>query len=210
MKVPFIIGITGGSGSGKTTIINHLRNTYSVEHLCLISQDDYYKAREEQITDENGIRNFDLPTSIKREAFYNDILRLLQGKEVRFQEYTFNNDLVEPKEIVLKSAPVIVVEGLFVFHFPEIVKLMDLKVFIDASDVVKVKRRILRDQLERNYPLEDVLYRYEKHVIPAYEQHILPYKKQADIIINNEFTYKNGLQVLCAFIEKTIGNFAVE
>ena len=82
MKKPFIIGITGGSGSGKTTFIKHIRDMFSEEELCIISQDDYYRPRQEQMTDDKGFHNFDLPTAIDKKAFHADVEKLLNGEVV--------------------------------------------------------------------------------------------------------------------------------
>ena len=204
MKKPFIIGITGGSGSGKTSIIKLLRDKFSEAELCLISQDNYYLDRNQQLHDDNGVINFDLPTCLNEKQFLQDIRTLMEGKSIEFTEYTFNNDLRESRVIKIDSAPIIVVEGLFVFYYEEMRKLMDLKVYVDASDIVKLKRRIQRDQVERNYPIDDVLYRYEYHVTPAYQNYILPFKRQADIIINNEYKFDNAVQMIEGFIRSKI------
>ena len=201
MKKPFIIGITGGSGSGKTSIIKLLRSQFSDQELCLVSQDNYYKNRDEQSIDENGVTNFDLPTCLNEDKFITDIKSLINGQSIRLPEYTFNNSLAESKMLTIESAPIIIVEGLFVFYYEAMRSLMDLKVYIDASDIVKLKRRINRDQVERNYPIEDVMYRYEYHVNPAYEKYIFPFKKQADIIVNNEFSYDISSKVLIGFMK---------
>ena len=204
MKKPFIIGITGGSGSGKTSIIKLLRDKFSEAELCLISQDNYYLDRNQQLHDDNGVINFDLPTCLNEKQFLQDIRTLMEGKSIEFTEYTFNNDQRESRVIKIDSAPIIVVEGLFVFYYEEMRKLMDLKVYVDASDIVKLKRRIQRDQVERNYPIDDVLYRYEYHVTPAYQNYILPFKRQADIIINNEYKFDNAVQMIEGFIRSKI------
>lgn len=204
MKKPFIIGITGGSGSGKTSIIKLLRDKFSEAELCLISQDNYYLDRNQQLQDANGVTNFDLPTCLNEKQFLQDIRTLMEGKSIEFMEYTFNNDLRESRVKKIDSAPIIVVEGLFVFYYEEMRKLMDLKVYVDASDIVKLKRRIQRDQVERNYPIDDVLYRYEYHVTPAYQNYILPFKRQADIIINNEYKFDNAVQMIEGFIRSKI------
>lgn len=204
MKKPFIIGITGGSGSGKTSIIKLLREKFSEDELCLISQDNYYLDRTQQLQDANGVTNFDLPACLNEKQFLQDIRTLMEGKSIEFTEYTFNNDLRESRVIKIDSAPIIVVEGLFVFYYEEMRKLMDLKVYVDASDIVKLKRRIQRDQVERNYPIDDVLYRYEFHVTPAYQNYILPFKRQADIIINNEYKFDNAVQMIEGFIRSKI------
>ena len=198
---PYLIGITGGSGSGKTRIIHELRELFSEAQLCIISQDEYYHPRDVQIWDEAGYQNFDLPESINDKAFTEDIKRLIRGEEVRKEQYTFNNPTKESTILVFRPAPIIIVEGLFVFYFPEICDLLDLKIFIDAEDVIKLKRRIIRDAGERNYPLEDVLHRYEFHVLPSYRSFIEPFKRDAHLVINNHSSYGRAIEVLAALID---------
>jgi uridine kinase len=96
---------------------------------------------------------------------------------------------------------VVVVEGLFVLHYRKIRNLLDLKVYVHAKENLKVIRRIKRDRIERGYPLDDVLYRYEHHVLPSFEKYVLPYMEIADIVVNNNETFENGLGVLLGFIE---------
>ena len=198
---PFIIGITGGSGSGKTTFIHQLKEEFSEEELCVVSQDDYYRPREEQHTDEHGIKNFDLPTSINQKEFLADLKKLVSGNEVSRVEYTFNNANAKPKMLTFRPTPIIIVEGLFVFHYKEIFDLFDLKIFLDAKDNLKVIRRIKRDRVERNYPLDDVLDRYEHHVMPTYEKYIKPYLEMADIVVNNNDDFDEGLAVVLGFLQ---------
>ncbi len=198
---PLIVGITGGSGSGKTTFIRKLHERFSREELCILSQDDYYRPREEQYRDEQGIHNFDLPHSIDKKAFVRDVKRLMKGEVVRRQEYTFNNENATPRFLAFEPAPILIVEGLFVFHFKKIRRLLDLKVFLHAKENLKVIRRIKRDQVERNYPIEDVLYRYEHHVLPTFERYIKPYMDEADLVINNNQQFDWGLEVLSGFLQ---------
>ncbi len=94
----------------------------------------------------------------------------------------------------------IVVEGIFIFHFKKVRNQLDLKVFLHAKENLKVIRRIKRDQVERNYPIEDVLYRYQYHVLPTFERYIQPYMEDADIIITNNSSFDKGLAVLAGFI----------
>lgn len=207
---PFIIGITGGSGSGKTTFINSLRNSFSKEDLCIISQDDYYNPKEMQEIDKNGIHNFDLPKSINKKDFLKDLTKLISGEKITIKEYTFNNRDAVPSYIDINPAPIIIVEGLFVFHFKKIRKLLDLKVYFHAKENLKIIRRIKRDQIERNYPIDDVLYRYENHVLPTFEKFILPYKEHADLIINNNENYDAGLEVFTGFLKSKLLSIIVE
>ncbi|MFN8690820.1 MAG: uridine kinase, partial [Cyclobacteriaceae bacterium] len=102
---PYTIGITGGSGSGKTFFLQGLSASFGSDHICLISQDNYYKPRDLQPVDENGVKNFDLPVSIDREAFEADLLKLRSGQSVTKLEYTFNNPAAGPKMLEFKVAP---------------------------------------------------------------------------------------------------------
>jgi uridine kinase len=208
MQHPYIVGITGGSASGKTTFLRRLLAAFPKEEICLISQDNYYHPRETQTVDSNGVTNFDLPSSIDSAAYAADVLQISKGLEVRRPEYTFNNPGAEPKELVFKPAPIVVVEGIFVFYFEEVAKLLDLKVYIDAEEHVKVLRRIVRDRDERGYDLEDVLYRYTHHVAPTYEKYIKPFKQDADIIIPNNRHFDKGLDVLVSFLKTKVAQGA--
>lgn len=201
MNPSFIIGITGGSGSGKTTLIRELRKQFSKKELCIISQDDYYYPRDSQKIDANGIHNFDLPGAINKKDFLRDILLLKKGKTLKRKEYTFNNEKAKPKTLTFRPAKIIVVEGLFIFHYNKINALLDLKIFVHAKENIKLIRRIIRDQTCRNYPLEDVLYRYEHHVLPSFEKYIGPYIESADLVINNNTDFKIASEVLQGFIK---------
>ena len=204
MDKPYVISIGGGSGSGKTLIINHLRSEFPEDQLCIISLDDYYLPREQQQRDAQGVRNFDRPQSLDIDAFERDVRSLIAGNSVQRKQYTFNNPKAEPEVLTFNPAPVIVLEGLFIFYFDAIRKITDLRVFVEASDILKLIRRIKRDQEERNYPIEDVLYRYQHHVLPAYEKFIAPYLDEVDLILNNHHSFQKGLEVLQGFIGSRI------
>ncbi|WCL82250.1 P-loop NTPase fold protein [Saprospira sp. CCB-QB6] len=200
MKKPYVIGITGGSGSGKTTFLSALEQEFGKDQICILSADHYYRPREEQEADDQGILNFDLPSSINAEELERDVRQLIAGQDIERQEYTFNNPLVEPQMLKFKAAPILILEGIFVFHYPQVADLIDLKVFLYTSESTALSRRIKRDRIERNYPLEDVLYRYEHHVMPTYRQYIAPIKEQADLLINNNHKFDAGLKVFKGFI----------
>lgn len=197
---PFLVGVTGGSGSGKTFFLKSLINSFEPEQICLISQDNYYKARELQPLDENGVSNFDSPESIDFEEYAKDILLLKSGKKVERREYTYNNPHAKQKVLTFKPAPILIIEGIFVLYHREIADMLDLKLFIDAQEHVKLKRRLLRDKVERGYDFDDVLYRYEKHVAPSYNKYIDPYKYEADIVIPNNKGFDTALEVLINFL----------
>lgn len=206
MRKPYIIGITGGSASGKTLFLNKLLQSFEPEEVCLISQDNYYKPKDQQPLDDEGIENYDTPFSFDFEAYAADIKKLQQGQKVFRQEYTFNNPNRSPQILEFRPAPVVVVEGIFVLYSPELAQLLDLKIFIDAKDYIKLKRRIVRDKVERGHDLDDVLYRYEKHVMPTYEKYIEPFKHDADLIIPNNNSFAKALEMVRIFLEEKISN----
>ena len=203
---PFIIGITGGSGSGKTLFLNSLLHQFDSKDICLISQDNYYLPREQQPLDENGVKNFDTPASIDAHAFAADIRRIKSGESFEREEYTFNNPAITPKKLKFNASPIVVIEGLFVLYYKEVRDLLDLKLFISAKDHIKLKRRIIRDKIERGYDLDDVLYRFEKHVMPTFEKYLEPLKDDADLIIPNNRNFDNALEVLSGFFKTKLND----
>lgn len=203
-KTPYIVGITGGSASGKTYFMKSLLESFGKDQITRISQDNYYRPIHEIPRDENGVENFDLPETIDHHLFAEHIAVLRAGREVHQKEYTFNNPLLKPEILVFEPRPIIIVEGIFVFYFPDIARLIDLKVFVDAKEHVKIKRRIIRDNNERGYDLDDVLYRWEHHVAPTYDKFIQPLRSEADIIINNNNRFDTGLEVLVGFLHKKL------
>lgn len=200
----YIIGITGGSGSGKTSFISSLREAYDESQLCVLSQDDYYLPREKQDRDEKGVCNYDLPTSVDLKALVDDVKKLKSGEMVRRKEYTFNNPEKEPRDFVFRPAPVLIIEGLFIFAEADLFRDFDLSIFVHAKENLKVIRRIKRDQFERNYPLDDVLYRYQNHVLPSFEKFIAPFREEADIVINNNKNFNAALDVIHSLISSKI------
>lgn len=202
---PLLVGITGGSASGKTLFIRRLLEAFSEGEICLLSQDNYYRERHLQPKDERGVPNFDLPESIDHTLFVQDLAELAKGNTVQRKEYTFNNPAAIPRMLEFRPAPVIVAEGIFVFFHEEIRRQLGLKLFIDADEHVKLKRRIYRDGKERGYDMDDVLYRYEHHVAPTFDRFIRPFRSQADLIIPNNHGFDMALDVVVAYLRSHIG-----
>ena len=192
----FVIGVSGGSGSGKTFFLKCLLNHFNSSEVCLISQDDYYFPVEGLTAEENKLHNFDLPSAINEKQFLDDIDALLNGNTVYKEQYNFNNTKTKTQVLEINPASVIVIEGLFIFHFPEIFKLLDLKIFIEADVEIALQRRINRDFVERGYSHDDVLFKWQNHVIPAFNTYLLPYKQCADKnIFNNSNVAEDILKV---------------
>jgi uridine kinase len=187
MNKPFIIGIAGGSGSGKTFFLKCFLEHFSADEVCLVSQDDYYFPVAHNMTkEENKHYNFDLPSTIDHQHFEDDIDSLISGKAILKKEYMFNNPDIVPKILEIKPAPILIVEGLFILHFKKIAETLDLKIFIEADEDIALQRRLKRDLLERGYSHDDVMYKWVNHVVPAYKEYLLPYRDECDqVIVNN-------------------------
>lgn len=183
---PFIIGIAGGSGSGKTFFLNCFLHHFKHDEVTLVSQDDYYIPAGEMTQEENKLYNFDLPSTIDDEQFLHDIKKLVKGEVVYKKEYNFNNPLAVVKILEIKPAPIIIVEGLFILHFEEINAMLDHRIFVEAEESVALARRVKRDGMERGYPEDDVTYKWHNHVVPAYKEYLLPYKETCDMVIVND------------------------
>jgi uridine kinase len=202
----YLIGITGGSASGKSLLIQNLRYQFSEQELCIISQDDYYKTIDQQQTDEYGVYNFDMLESIDSELMYKDLLTLAKGNEVVKKEYIFEIKDKEASNKIFKPAPVVIVEGLFVFAFPAISALFDLSVFIDCDSELRFERRLKRDVMERGIPEEKVFHQWKHHVIPSHKNFVKPYRITADIVINNYNDMNKGASILSNHIRAILNS----
>ena len=180
-----IFGIVGCSGSGKSYIVNYVKNNFNLDVISILLQDNYYKRREYQKKDCDGNYNFDLPSSFLEDELFNDLKKIKNNSIVERLEYTFNNPKIPPKKIIVKPRSITLVEGMFLFYYKNFQKLIDRKIFIDVDQNAGLKRRIKRDLEERGYDKNNVLYKYNNHVIPSYNKYILPYKNDADLIVNN-------------------------
>lgn len=184
---PYVMGIAGSSGSGKTFFLNCFLEQFQPGEVTLISQDDYYIPANTKTQEENRLYNFDLPTAIDRDAFFRDIQDLFNGKTIYKKEYTFNNPAIQPKMLEIKPAPVLIVEGLFIFYYEEVNRLLNQRIFLHADESVALERRLRRDLTERGYFEDDVRYKWEHHVVPAFNEYLLPFKGCCDrVIVNNE------------------------
>lgn len=204
MADSYLIGISGGSASGKTSFIRALRGIFDENQVSLLSQDNYYLDPRAHEPDENGQINFDLPGCIDIPAFLSDIQLLKKGAPVSRKEYVFQLEGQESAEISVNPAPVIIVEGLFILHVRELFDEFNLKLFIDAEDAIKLSRRLDRDTRERGVSSEQVMYQWQNHVLPAYRKYLEPYKNESDIIINNNEHFRTSLQVITDHIKRIL------
>jgi uridine kinase len=185
-KNPFVIGICGGSGSGKTTLLKRLSESFSGLSTAVFSMDNYYFPIEKQAKDKNGVVNFDLPTALNEAKLTGDLLQLIQGEPIEVKEYFFNSPPDKNVLITIEPAEVLIVEGLFLFHYPTVFKAIDYSVFVDVDHKIQLDRRLYRDQETRGYKRSDILYQWDNHVLPCYEQFIEPYRQHASFIFRND------------------------
>lgn len=184
-EIKMIIGICGGSGSGKTSLVKKLAESLDPNDVSILSMDDYYKEYDKQKLDENGIVNFDLPGAIEHERIIHDISKLKMGETIQIQEYTFNNPKMEPKLKTLTPSKILIVEGIFLLFFQDLLEQLDFSVYIDVDPHIQLSRRMKRDLKMRGYSEDQIRYQWENHVIPCFEEYIEPFIKNADIVIDN-------------------------
>ncbi|MNU73253.1 Uridine kinase [compost metagenome] len=195
-----IIGICGGSGSGKTTLLKRLAAFYGELQPTIFSMDNYYLSIDEQFLDSNGEVNFDLPTALDKERLVRDLQNLKEGKSIEVKEYHFNAPPNKNVLITLDPSTIIIVEGLFLFQYQEVNKLLDFSIFMDVDPMVQLDRRLYRDQETRGYSREAILYQWNNHVAPCYEKYLAPYIHLADFVFendqNSDLEFERLIQVL--------------
>jgi len=199
-----VIAVTGGSGSGKTSLIRAAEELFDISKLCVVSMDNYYLPREKQPEDNLGFKNFDTPGALDYIRLVKDLRNLLAGKTVRQDVYTFNNPQKPDLWLEIKPANIILIEGLYFLCHDTILELINYIVFVEAREDLMLRRRIRRDNVERGYDLEDVVYRFENHVTPAYQKYVLPFRNKADIIIKNNGPIEEQVKLFQDWINKIL------
>lgn len=201
-----IIGIAGGSGSGKTTVVKAITEQLK-ERVTVIPQDAYYKDLSHFTAQEKRDHNFDHPDSIDFELLCEQLEQLKEGKSVEQPVYSYITCSRSKEETVtVHPADVIIVEGILIFTCEKVREQMDIKLFVDADDDDRLMRVISRDILERGKTVDWVIERYSKTVKPMYLQFIEPSKRYADIIIPQGGHNKVAIDIISATIEKSLNN----
>ena len=182
MKNVIVIGIAGGTGSGKSTLINNIKKQFSDE-ITMLSHDFYYKAHNDMTYEERCALNYDHPDAFDTDLMIDHIRKLKNWEEIERPVYDFTVHNRSEETVVVRPAKVIVVEGILIFENKELLDLFDIKVFVDTDADVRIIRRILRDVQERGRTLESVVTQYLTTVKLMHEQFVEPSKKNADIIV---------------------------
>ena len=202
-----VIGIAGGSGSGKTTVVKAITDKLSEDKVVVIPQDSYYKDSSDLSDEEKRNHNFDHPDAIEWDLLCEQLKALKEGKSVEQPIYSFiscTRSKTETKHV--EPAEIIIIEGILIFTCPELRDQMDIKIFVDADDDDRLMRVMARDILERGKTVETVIQRYSRTVKPMFLQFIEPSKRYADVIIPQGGHNKVAIDVISATIEKSLAN----
>ena len=175
------IGIAGGTGSGKTTLTEHLAQRFGPD-ISVVHHDNYYK-RQDCPFEERCKQNYDHPDAFDTELMVEDLKRLKAGETIHCPVYDYTIHNRSDKTVTVQPAPVIIVEGILIFDSSELCDLMDMKVFVDTDADVRILRRIVRDVKERGRTLDSVVNQYLTTVKPMHEQFVEPSKRKADLIV---------------------------
>ncbi len=200
-----VIGIAGGTGSGKTTITNTLAEKFG-GNVSIIHHDNYYKAHHNMFYEERALLNYDHPDAFDTPLLISHLKELRQGKSIECPVYDYSiHDRTDRTERV-NPTKVIIVEGILIYSDPGLCRQMDIKIFVDTDADVRILRRILRDVEERGRSLQSVINQYLTTVKPMHEQFVEPSKRRADVIIpeggHNEVALEMVVQRVRAHLEK--------
>ena len=182
MQDVMVIGIAGGTGSGKTTITRKLMQHFAGD-VSIINHDNYYKAHHEMSYEQRCKLNYDHPNAFDTELMVRDLKELRQGRSIYCPVYDYSIHDRSDKTILINPAKVIIVEGILIYQSRELCRQMDIKIFVDTDADVRILRRIVRDVRDRGRSLDSVVNQYLNTVKPMHEQFVEPSKRNADIII---------------------------
>lgn len=201
----FIIGVAGGSGSGKTTVVKNLANLIGPEKVVCLSFDNYYRDQSQLTMAQRIKTNYDHPNSLETELLISQLKQLKNGQSILEPVYDFKNHTRSHETIKINPAKIIIVEGILLFTEPKLLQMFDLKIFVDTDDDLRFIRRLKRDLIERGRSLDSVVDQYLATVRPMYLQFVGPSKRVADLIIPEGGENPIVLEVLLSKLEKFLG-----
>jgi uridine kinase len=199
-----IIGICGGTGSGKTTIARAIVDAVGRANVVLVEQDSYYRNLSDMPLDERHQANFDHPDSIDSDMLVNHLMRLRQGLSVEMPLYDFVTHTRSEDIEVIDPKPVVIVEGILIFAESRVLDLLDVRVFVDTPDDVRLMRRLRRDITERGRTFERTLDQYERTIRPMHFEFVEPSKRHADIIIPEGSNTGVTVEFLCSMVREKL------
>ncbi len=201
---PFVIGIAGGSGSGKTTVTEAVVRAVGPQHVALLPMDNYYKDNAHLPFEERLKLSYDHPDAFDLELYLAHIQQLLAGQPVAVPIYSFQEYTRTPQTLEVRPAPVVVLEGILLLVDARLRALMNLKVFVDTDADVRFIRRLQRDLIERGRSVESVIKQYLEHVRPMHLSFVEPSKRYADVIIPHGGHNQEALAMLSARVHSLV------
>ncbi len=201
----FVIGIAGGTGCGKTTVVKKIMKNFPERQVTLIPQDSYYKDNSHLPLEERQKINFDHPESLEFNLLIDHLEKLKKGRSVKQPTYSYLTCTRNEETVLVQPRKVIIVEGILIFTQPELRKIFDIKVFVDAEPDDRLSRVIQRDIAERGRKVEQVLKRYYETVKPMHTQFIEPTKRFADIIVPQGGNNTVAINVLTTIVKERLG-----
>lgn len=204
MKSPILIGIAGGTGSGKSTITKEIFKSINDSNIAIIEQDSYYKDQSDLSYEERVKTNYDHPDAFDNELLITHLKDLANGKSINKPIYDFENHNRKKETILVEPKDIIILEGILILFEEEIRELQEIKIFVDTDSDVRVIRRILRDIRDRGRTLDSVINQYMSTVRPAHLQFVEPTKRYADIIIPEGGYNKVAIDIIVAKINEII------
>lgn len=199
-----IIGICGGTGSGKTTIARAIVEAVGAENVVLVEQDSYYRDLADMPLDERHQANFDHPDSIDSNMMVNHILRLKQGLPAEMPLYDFKTHTRTTNIEIIQPRSVVIVEGILIFAETRVLDLLDVRVFVDTPDDVRLIRRLKRDHAERGRTYEHTMDQYMRTIRPMHFEFVEPSKRHADIIIPEGAQTGVSVEFLCGLVREKL------
>jgi len=183
MVSPVIIGIAGGSGSGKTTVLHRITDAFGSDQIAVLDHDAYYRDLAEYAPEDRETFNFDHPDALETGLMREHLDVLVQGEPVEKPIYDFTTHRRKEETETIEPRPVVIIEGILVLAEPELEEAMDIRIYVDTADDIRLMRRIRRDIQERGRAIDGVLRQYERTVRPMHIEFVEPSKRKADIII---------------------------
>lgn len=204
MKSTTIIGIAGGSGSGKTSVTNEIMKNLEGHSVALLAQDYYYKDQSHLTFDERLETNYDHPFAFDNDLLIENLTDLRNGKQVEVPTYDYTNHTRSEETIAFEPKDVIIVEGIFALENKTLRDLMDVKIYVDTDADLRILRRLLRDTEERGRTMDSVINQYLNVVRPMHNQFIEPTKRYADIIIPEGGSNKVAIDIITTKIQTLV------